>query len=126
MVKLTDEMFAALEEGQRSGKKLRIHVDEREGRVEIGDGTASSKTNNTFLFHKQTLPVSSNFSFFFFQKFNFKDQTDTLIQSGGGVRNVGTYKTKYQVSNPRLTTYIYFEFSGSSDRQIFRRNEKTS
>ncbi|KAF1758170.1 hypothetical protein GCK72_014628 [Caenorhabditis remanei] len=81
MVKLTDEMFAALEEGQRSGKKLRIHVDEREGRVEIGDGTASSKTNNTFLFHKQTLP----------------DQTDTLIQSGGGVRNVGTYRTKYQV-----------------------------
>lgn len=81
MVKLTDEMFAALEEGQRSGKKLRIHVDEREGRVEIGDGTASSKTNNTFHFQKQSLP----------------DQTDTLVQSGGGVRNVGTYKTKYQI-----------------------------
>lgn len=81
MVKLTDEMFAALEEGQRSGKKLRIHVTEREGRVEIGDGTASSKTNNTFSFHKQSLP----------------DQTDTLVQSGGGVRNVGTYKMKYQV-----------------------------
>lgn len=81
MVKLTDEMFAALEEGQRSGKKLRIHVTEREGRVEIGDGTASSKTNNTFSFHKQSLP----------------DQTDALVQSGGGVRNVGTYKMKYQV-----------------------------
>lgn len=81
MVKLTDEMFAALEEGQRSGKKLRIHVDEREGRVEIGDGTASSKTNNTFSFLKQLLP----------------DQTDTLVQSGSGVRNVGTCKTKYQV-----------------------------
>lgn len=81
MVKLTDEMFAALEEGQRSGKKLRIHVDEREGRVEIGDGTASSKTNNTFHFQKQSLP----------------DQTDTLVQSGGGVQNVGTYKTKYQI-----------------------------
>uniref|UniRef100_A0A1I7TDT4 OCEL domain-containing protein n=1 Tax=Caenorhabditis tropicalis TaxID=1561998 RepID=A0A1I7TDT4_9PELO len=81
MVKLTDEMFEALEAGQKSGKPLRIHVDEKEGRVEIGDGTASSKTNNTFLFQKQSLP----------------DQTDTLVQSGGGVRNVGTCKTKYQI-----------------------------
>ncbi|UMM29628.1 hypothetical protein L5515_011893 [Caenorhabditis briggsae] len=81
MVKLTDEMFAALEEGQRSGKKLRIHVTEREGRVEIGDGTASSKTNNTFSFQKQSLP----------------DQTDTLVQSNGCFQNVGTYKMKYQV-----------------------------
>ncbi|CAI2351342.1 unnamed protein product [Caenorhabditis sp. 36 PRJEB53466] len=81
MLKLTDEMFAALEAGQRNGKKLRIHVDEREGRVEIGDGTASSKTNNTFYFQKQSLP----------------DQTDTLVQTGGVVRNVGTYKTRYQI-----------------------------
>uniref|UniRef100_A0A8R1HNZ5 OCEL domain-containing protein n=1 Tax=Caenorhabditis japonica TaxID=281687 RepID=A0A8R1HNZ5_CAEJA len=81
MVKLTDEMFAALEESQRSGKKLRIHVDEKDGRVEIGDGTASSKSNNTFYFQKQSIP----------------EQTDTLVQTGGVVRNVGTYKTRYQI-----------------------------
>lgn len=81
MVKLTDEMFAALQESQRSGKPLRINVNDKEGRVEIGDGTASSKTNNTFYFQKQTVP----------------EQTDTLVHSGGGVRNVGTYKTKYQI-----------------------------
>lgn len=81
MVKLTDEMFAALEQGQLRGEKLRIHVDEKEGRVEIGDGNASTKSNNTFHFQKQSLP----------------DQTDTLVLSGGSVRNVGTYKTKYQI-----------------------------
>lgn len=59
MVKLTDEMFAALQESQRSGKPLRINVNDKEGRVEIGDGTASSKTNNTFYFQKQTVPVSN-------------------------------------------------------------------
>ncbi|CAB3409771.1 unnamed protein product [Caenorhabditis bovis] len=82
MVKLTDEMFTALEQCYRSGKKIQIRVEEQGGIIELGDGTASSMTNNTFRFQKQSLT----------------DSTDTLVQQPGGrVFNVGAYKTKYQI-----------------------------
>ncbi|CAI5447888.1 unnamed protein product [Caenorhabditis angaria] len=81
MVKLTDEMFAALENCQKSGKPMRIRIEEQGGTIEIGDGAASSMTNNTFRFQKQVLPYP----------------TDAIVQTGNKIRNVGTYKTKYQI-----------------------------
>lgn len=81
MVKLTDEIFAALLTAQRKGLPIRIHVDEQGGKWELGD---SSNGSQVFRYQQQSLPGPP---------------TDAVVHDRrtGTLRTIAAFRSKYQI-----------------------------
>lgn len=81
MVKLTDEIFAALIQAQRKGLAIRVHVDEQGGKWELGD---PSNGGRVFRYQQQALPGPP---------------TDAVVHDPrtGTHRAVAAFRSKYQI-----------------------------
>ncbi|VDO67352.1 unnamed protein product [Heligmosomoides polygyrus] len=81
MVKLTDEMFAALMQAQRKGLSIRVHIDEQGGKWELGDPANGGRV---FRYQQQALPGPP---------------TDAVVHDPrtGTHRAVAAFRSKYQI-----------------------------
>ncbi|WKY04327.1 hypothetical protein Q1695_005379 [Nippostrongylus brasiliensis] len=81
MVKLTDEIFAALMQAQRKGLPIRVHIDEQGGKWELGD---PANGGQVFRYQQQALPGPP---------------TDAVVHDPrtGTHRAVAAFRSKYQI-----------------------------
>nr|CDJ95136.1 Protein ELL-1, isoform b [Haemonchus contortus] len=81
MVKLTDEIVAALMQAQRKGLQIRVHIEEQGGKWELGDPANGGRV---FRYQQQALPGPP---------------TDAVVHDPrtGTHRAVAAFRSKYQV-----------------------------
>uniref|UniRef100_A0A7I4YHM5 OCEL domain-containing protein n=1 Tax=Haemonchus contortus TaxID=6289 RepID=A0A7I4YHM5_HAECO len=81
MVKLTDEIVAALMQAQRKGLQIRVHIEEQGGKWELGDPANGGRV---FRYQQQALPGPP---------------TDAVVHDPrtGTHRAVAAFRSKYQI-----------------------------